>query len=802
MGSEKDPVDAETAAAETSAGAPAPVAASTLRDAGVGLWRTDDSGGRVIALDDRCAELLGLPAEPTELAPDRLRGLLHRADAARLRPAARLAAVQHRPVDLRVRVVDAAGTLVRVLRLRIAPGPPDDPGQPLVGTLTEENWVDTVDEFSVPPTTGPGTDQRELEQRQVEALNRTPGPGTARRGRGTPASGGATAATGGSAEDREDHEGRSGAGGPAGAGARDGDGREPADRAASADAAAEAQRSRAARLLDAGRALTEAENTEDVLRVIAGLDLPGLDTSGQLVSVVEKGRLTAVASVGYPAEDAPFQVTLDSSYPGVEAVRTAEPVFVESPEEYRRRYPAIWPLVAAHGRRSWVYFPLSSGGRTIGTWMLAFRTPTAFTADRRALLGILARMVTHAVERTRTTESERALSLGLLRSMQPRSHGVPGMAAAARYVPTGGGLLVGGDWCDVVDLPDGRLAVVIGDVEGHDVHAATIMSQLRTAVLAYALEGHHPDAVLARASRFLSGLGHDRYATCIYLLADPARGTLDVARAGHPHPVVRMPDGTCLLRHLDGGLPLGMSEFGEEDYPVNRLQLQLGEILMLCTDGLVENGGHDYYTGWLRVRDALSPGPTEDLEGIADRLIEAVHGPESHRAPGHLADRREDDIALILLRRDQVDRPHGSTSRRTVLTINQDEQDRIAGARQELREILHDWAVEDHVDAAVLLASELLANVLVHTEFEAALEAHLSGPPGARTLHVEVSDRSDELPHRRSPGEMASSGRGLVLLEMLSDRWGVQPRGEGKAIWFELDEVRPEGSDSAAGQPN
>jgi hypothetical protein len=796
MGSEQDPVDAETAAAV------APDAAPTLRDAGVGLWRTNDTAGRMVELDARCAELLGLPAAPVRLAPARLRTLLHRADAARLRPAARLAEVQHRPVDLRVRVVDDSGAVLRILRLRIAPGAPDAPGHPLAGTATEENWVDAVDEFSVPPTAAQAAeasaDARDLEQRQVDALNRTPGPGSSRRPGGARPRPAAGAAAGKAADTGAETPAATAAGTAP-------DSAEPAPGTAHHDAAhheAEDQRTRAARLLDAGRTLTEAETPDDVLRIIAGLDLPGLELNGQLVMAAEHGRLTAIGSHAYPDDDAPFQVTLDSAYPGVETVRTARPVFVESPEEYHRRYPAIWPLVSGYGRQSWAYFPLSSGGRTIGCWMVAFREPMRFTADRRAVLGTLARMVSHVLERGRTTEAERALSLGLLRSMQPRSHGAPGLAAAARYVPTGGGLLVGGDWCDVVDLPDGRLAVVIGDVEGHDVHAATIMSQLRTAVLAYALEGHHPDAVLARASRFLSGLGHDRYATCIYLLADPARGTLDVARAGHPHPVVRMPDGTCLLRHLDGGLPLGMGEFGEEDYPVNRMQLQLGEILMLCTDGLVESGGHDYYSGWLRVRDALTPGPVEDLGEVADRLIEAVHGPDSHNAPGHLADRRDDDIALILLRRDVVGRPRGSTSRRTVLTINQDEQDRLAGARHELRDILHDWAVDDHVDAAVLLASELLANVLVHTEFEAALEAHLSGPPGARTLHVEVSDRSDELPHRRSPGEMASSGRGLVLLEMLSDRWGVQPRGEGKSIWFELDEVRSDGSDSAAGQPN
>jgi hypothetical protein len=364
---------------------------------------------------------------------------------------------------------------------------------------------------------------------------------------------------------------------------------------------------------------------------------------------------------------------------------------------------------------------------------------------------------------------------------------VPGISVATRYVPTGGGLMVGGDWYDIIDLPEGRMALVIGDVQGHDVHAAGLMAQLRTAVHAYAAEGHGPDAVLARTSRFLASLDDDRFATCVYIEADPARGTLHIARAGHPHPVIRTPDGTCLIRHVEGGLPLGLMP-DEEDYPVTTMELQPGEVMLLCTDGLIETGGHDMYSGWVRVRDTMSPAPADDLEGMADALIQAVHGPASYEGPGHLADRREDDIALLLLRRDSVDQLPEPPGRRLVLTVAQDQPERISGARQELRAIMHDWASPDQVDAAVLLASELLANVLVHTDVEGALVAAMSGAPGSRRLRIEVADRSDDPAHRRSPGEMASSGRGLILLDLLSDRWGMQPRGDGKAIWFDLDE--------------
>jgi anti-sigma regulatory factor (Ser/Thr protein kinase) len=110
----------------------------------------------------------------------------------------------------------------------------------------------------------------------------------------------------------------------------------------------------------------------------------------------------------------------------------------------------------------------------------------------------------------------------------------------------------------------------------------------------------------------------------------------------------------------------------------------------------------------------------------------------------------------------------------------------------------HDWGRPDLVHTAVLLASELLGNVLVHTDQAAVLIAAVSGEPGHRTLRVEVSDSGDELPRQRTPGELAASGRGLVLLDILSDQWSVRPEPEGKTVWFELAEESDADADADA----
>src|SRR5690606_6073835 len=188
---------------------------------------------------------------------------------------------------------------------------------------------------------------------------------------------------------------------------------------------------------------------------------------------------------------------------------------------------------------------------------------------------------------------------------------------------------------------------------------------------------------------------------------------------------------------------------------------------------------------------------------LADAVVQAVHGPRSHHTTGPLTDRREDDIAVLLLcragdgcgcgaDRDLVRPP----VRRTMLTVAQTEPEQVSVARQQLRELLHDWSSPDQLDSAVLLLSEVLTNVLVHTDADALMVAEVTGGGEGRRVRIEVTDTVDDLPHLRSPGELASSGRGLLLIELLADGWGVDPRGRGKTIWFELYET---GDPSGAG---
>src|SRR3954452_6277693 len=690
-------------------GEPLPAVGDVLTALATGLWHWD-TATELVTVDAEAARLLELPAQLTTLTEAQARARLHPVDWNEIISVVGLAVAEDTLAEVRIRIMDERGRGIRTVRSRSKPSyDADKKSFQLIGTLQE--------------VTEP-----------------TPG---------TPA--GRTAVTG------------------------------------------DWRRSREAFLLDAGRALAEARSTAEVLRVAAGLSMPGFSPDGLAVFGVEGDRLTIIGHHGQqPGDESPFShMSLQTDYPAAEVVRTGRAVYLSSPEAYRSRYPVTWPLAQRFDRQSWAFLPLTVAGRTMGAWMAGFAYPVAFTPDERSVLTTVARMLAQALSRAGTAESERELTEGLQRSMLPSlGPEIPGMSIAARYVPTGGGLQVGGDWYDMIPLPGGtsrttsgggRFALVIGDDQGHDVRAAGLMGQLRIALRAYAAEGHRPDAVLSRASRFLNGMTYGvdapsdmRFATCLYVEVDPATGVLEVARAGHPDPAIRMADGTVLARPTAGGLPLGIDP--DADYPTTRITLEPGETMLICTDGLIETGGHDLESGWQRIRTILEEHKG-DLEELADALVQGVHGPSSHHTTGPLSDRREDDIAVLLLGRPAEGRDETlfvpPPVRRTMLSVAQAEPERVAAARQQLRELLHDWPSPDQVDSAVLLVSEMLTNVLVHTDADALLLAEVRGEPGRRRMRVQVTDTSDDLPHKRRPADSPSSGRGLVLIELLADAWGV-----------------------------
>ncbi|MFE4721559.1 SpoIIE family protein phosphatase, partial [Streptomyces sp. NPDC056728] len=443
------------------------------------------------------------------------------------------------------------------------------------------------------------------------------------------------------------------------------------------------------------------------------------------------------------------------------------------PDDFARSYPLLWPHITQLEITAAAYMPLIAQARPIGALGLLYTDKRGFTEDERNVLVALGSSIAQSLQRAMFYEQEKDLAQGLQQAMLPRTiPAVSGADIAVRYRSAALGRDIGGDWYDVIPLPGGRVGAVIGDVQGHDTHAAAVMGQLRIVLRAYAAEGHTPATVMARASVFLHELDTERFATCLYAEADLSTGVVQLVRAGHLDPLLRLTDGTCRRLPVDGGLPLGLSaEFGRLEYPVGTVELDPGQALILCTDGLVEQPGADLDDGLQALTALVGSGP-HDLGDLGDLLCESV-------------DERggDDDVALLLLRRRGIGAPQSGGRLQQHVAPNDPEA--LREARHMIRAAVRAWGAGGREDEIELVADEMITNALMHTDGPAIVTLRVI-TASDRRLRVDVEDTSSALPRRREAGEDGVSGRGLLLVDRLADVWGVEARGSGKCVWCEF----------------
>ncbi|WP_264925526.1 SpoIIE family protein phosphatase [Streptomyces sp. A012304] len=422
------------------------------------------------------------------------------------------------------------------------------------------------------------------------------------------------------------------------------------------------------------------------------------------------------------------------------------------------------PALAEVGPGGLAVLPLPAAGRMAGACLIGWDAPHDFGPDERALLTASAGLVGQALMRAHAFDAEHELVGMLQRQLLPRRlPKLPGAVAVARYLPATAGLEVGGDWYDVIPLPDHHVALVIGDVQGHSTGAATLMGQMRTALRAYAAEGHPPDVVVSHANRLLMELETDLFATCCYVDVDMEAGTAWCVRAGHPPPVLRHPDGATDIVESDGGPPLGVVT--QADFPMAPLRLMPGTVVALTTDGLLESADSDIDAGIDRLAHGLSVADPAHLGLVADALLGHAH--------------RGDDVALLLMRYDGMAvKPlrEGWTVWRV--------PEAARHARRFSRRTLRSWGVSDAaMDAALLIVSELVTNALVHTDGRVRLDLTLIN----HRLRVAVTDSSPRSPVKPTGLSWeATGGRGVLLVEAMSEAWGTVPVSGGKQVWSEV----------------
>lgn len=437
----------------------------------------------------------------------------------------------------------------------------------------------------------------------------------------------------------------------------------------------------------------------------------------------------------------------------------------------REGHMSLWPPGAALepgllgvGPGGLAVLPLPADGRMVGVCLVGWDREHRFGPEERSLLTATAGLVGQALVRAHALDAGYELATMLQRSLLPRKlPELPGGVAVVRYLPAMAGLGVGGDWYDVIPLRDGHVAFVIGDVQGHSAGAVTIMGQMLTAVRAYAVEGHPPDVVVARANRLLVGMETDLFATCGYVDLDMEEGIARVVRAGHLPPILRHPDGVTEELVVEGGPPLGV--LAEAEFPMTEVGLVPGTLLVLLTDGLVESARLPLEDGMRRVCDVLAAANPVDAGRVADELVVGVG-------------RRDDDVALLLLRYDGT-RGRPMRSHWTVWRL----PNAVMHARRFTARTLRAWGVVDEIDAALLVVSELVTNAIAHTQGEVGMDLTLS----ADRLRIAVNDASPRSPVKPVWVSWESTGgRGLLIVEATTMAWGSVPLSGGKQVWAEI----------------
>lgn len=392
-------------------------------------------------------------------------------------------------------------------------------------------------------------------------------------------------------------------------------------------------------VLSLAGALTEAVGVQDVVQLVADEIAPAVGSRALVVLGSRAGRLHVLGHRGYPD---PYVVErfdglpLTERTPGTHVLANGVPGFFESREQLERLYPER--QATPDGFAAWAYLPLIASGRPVGTCVLAYPEPHPFPADERAVLTSLGGLIAQALERAMLYDAKHRLAHGLQEALLPHSlPSLAGIEAAARYLPATQGMDIGGDFYDLM-AAQGRAAAVIGDVQGHNVTAAGLMGQIRTAVRAYTTVGQTPGEVMRSTNQLLIDLGSDLFASCLYLRLAPEHGRAVMARAGHPPPLLRRPDGRVRVLDLAGGPLLGID--GAATYPTTEVDLAPGSVLVLYTDGLIESPGVDIEDALADLGRRLAETGDRPLEELADDLVR--HSTATRE--------RADDVALLLLR--------------------------------------------------------------------------------------------------------------------------------------------------------
>lgn len=531
----------------------------------------------------------------------------------------------------------------------------------------------------------------------------------------------------------------------------------------------ERESSRAIQLLLAVTAgLVEAATPDAIADVLAGETRKALEADTVLVFLASENAdgLRLVRGEGFPAGliERMRRIPADATLPSAAVRRSRRRVVLESFEEALGQFPDLEPF-----RGTWssaLYVPVLGEQEVLAVIAWGFRTPRSFEPDVVRLAEAIADQAALALDRARLFEIEHRTAVVLQRSLLPaRLPHATGADFAARYQAGAEDLEVGGDWYDVLDLPTGRIGLVLGDVVGRGLRAAAAMGQLRSAVGALAQVTPGPGSLLEELESFAARTDGAEFATVAFAVLDPVTGLLRYACAAHPPPLVVGADGVA--RYLEDGRSTPLCGIGGESRREAALRLPPGATVILYSDGLVERRGESLDDGLERLRRAAERNAGLGLAALGDALLEGMTGEE----------RIDDDVALLLARRSAV------PANALALCLPA-RPDQVPLIRNELRLWLDRAGVPVSMrDDLLLAAGEAVGNAVEHAYATdgagtGSVELVAWTADGDSVLRLEVSDQG----RWRGPGGDPDRGRGLTIMRALLDSVHVVQTPDGTSI--------------------
>src|SRR3954451_19983839 len=463
--------------------------------------------------------------------------------------------------------------------------------------------------------------------------------------------------------------------------------------------------------------------------------------------------VVAASSVGSGGEDEAGAIAFGEAFAGrVAASRRAELLHDPAPGEFADT------SIHDAGIHSLIGAPLEARGRLTGVVQVGSAS-RRLTEEDLGFLRLAADRVALAVDHVQLYEREHRIAETLQRSLLPeRLPQLPGLGVAARYQPAAAEAEVGGDWYDVIPVPGGRVGLVMGDVAGKGLGAASMVGRLRSALRAYALEGHDPATAVEQLNRLVwTELDDRRMATLLYVILDPAEGSIRWVNAGHMPPLLVV--GDRLPHFLEGGrsVPLGVMPF--PNFEENSVEIRPGATVVLYTDGLVERVGTHIDDGLAElaniVREAPG-GPDELCDHVLAAMVPEVGAP--------------DDVALLVLQNTQIE------DRFSVELPTQPEA--LASMRGLLRRWLrHVEGSEQEIAEITTACGEAATNAIEHAGAGGDTPFELDGQLNGKEVVITVRDFGAW----RAPRE-GDQGRGLSLMKALMDTVEVTPSPEGTTV--------------------